>query len=103
VFDVRPRVASGAGYNVVDMEGALVEGAPPAGSLPDRAAIDMSNFWFSEEMALAKVRVISHERYYSCCPESPYPGNGEVKRMVPLRSNVILCRMVPLLVSRNHL
>lgn len=76
MFDVRPRGTSGSGYNVVDMEGAVVEGSPPAGSLPDRAAIDMSNFWFSEEMALTKVRVVSHERYYSCCPESPYPGKG---------------------------
>ena len=65
VFDVRPRAADAAGYSAVDWEGSRLAESP-AGTILDRAAIDMSNFWFTEEMALTKVRVISQERYYRC-------------------------------------
>ena len=70
VLDVRPRVADKSSYKAVGVEGSA---STDEALIADGAALDLSNYWYSEEFALAKARIIAHERFYSCCPEAPYP------------------------------
>jgi hypothetical protein len=63
VVDVRPRKVGASGYNAADDQSKIA----------DRAAADLSHYWLNEELTLLKVRTVSHERYYSCCPDAPYP------------------------------
>ena len=98
VFDVRPRAVDPSAYLAVGWDGTPLADNP-AGARLDRAAIDMSNFWFSEEMALTKVRVISHERFYSCCPDSPYPEIVFEFTLRRMATTYVTGIIVPLLVA----
>lgn len=70
ILDVRPRKIDGAST----LEAAPKETKTENTSLiADRAALDLANYRYNEEFALTKIRIIAHERLYSCCPESPYP------------------------------
>ena len=96
VLDVRPRVADKSSYKAVGVEGSA---STDEALIADGAALDLSNYWYSEEFALVKARIIAHERFYSCCPEAPYPEIIFDLHLTRMASTYVTGIIVPLIVA----